>query len=155
MRYLAVTLALACAAGAFGCGGQDLPSAAAPARRAAPATARARTLVSCQRNGGLAATLDRLVVRTDGTAVLDKRYGGAGRRKSSFRVRPATLTRLRAALAALPRRLPERSGGVADGYTFLLSYRGRTLAAHEGALPRRGGRAFTILGALIDGDGRA
>jgi hypothetical protein len=144
MRYLALLL-IACGAPVAACGGTD--PAARVATRPAPEPA---TLVAFQRDGGLAATLDALTVRADGSARLDKRYGGAGRRTSAFRLTPVELTRLRAALRALPRRIAATPGGAADAATYLLTYRGRALSAREDALPAHGASAFRLLAALVD-----
>ena len=149
MRYLALLLAGAALLVA-GCGDStDTTGTTAKARPTA-----ARTLVTFQRNGGLAATLDELTVRADGSATLDKRYGGAGRRADHFVLRAAAFNRLRRALAALPERLPGVPGAASKGATYLLSYRGRSLAAREGALPHRGAAAFRLLNTIVDGDER-
>ena len=146
MRYLALMLTGAALLVA-GCGGSTETTAK-------PRRAAARTLVTFQRNGGLAATLDELTVRADGSATLDKRYGGAGRRADEFVLRAAAFSHLRRALAALPRRLPDVPGAASKGATYLLSYRGRSLAAREGALPRHGAAAFRLLNTIVDGDER-
>jgi hypothetical protein len=151
MRYLALTLAGAAVLLAGCGGGGSSATASAPAK---PRPGAARTLVTFQRNGGLAATLDELTVRTDATATLDKRYGGAGRRADDFVLRAAAFSRLQRALAALPQRLPDVPGGASKGATYLLSYRGRSLAAREGALPHRGAAAFRLLNTIVDGDER-
>src|SRR6478672_9628062 len=132
MRYLALLLAGAALLVA-GCG--DSTDTTATTAKARPSAAR--TLVTFQRNGGLAATLDELTVRADGSATLDKRYGGAGRRADHFVLRAAAFSHLRRALAALPRRLPDVPG-----------------AASEGALPRHGAAAFRLLNTIVDGDER-
>ena len=149
MRYLALTLA-GTALLVAGCGG----SADTASTTAKPRPAAAKTLVTFQRNGGLAATLDELTVRADGSATLDKRYGGAGRRADDFVLRAAAFGRLRRALAVLPQRLPAVPGAAGKGATYLLSYRGRSLAAREGALPHRGAAAFRLLNTIVDGDER-
>src|SRR6478752_1960547 len=146
MRYLALMLTGAALLVA-GCGGSTETTAK-------PRPAAAKTLVTFQRNGGLAATLDELIVRADGSATLDKRYGGAGRRADEFVLRAAAFSHLRRALAALPRRLPDVPGAASKGATYLLSYRGRSLAAREGALPHRGAAAFRLLNTIVDGDER-
>jgi hypothetical protein len=53
---------------------------------------RAPQLVFFQRNGGLAATLDAVTIRTDGAAHYEKRYGGAGGRFDDFRLSAPMLT---------------------------------------------------------------
>ena len=79
MRYL---LPIALLATLAGCGG-------ASEHRAAPRPQAPAELVNFQRNGGLAATLDTVTVRADGTTRADKRYGGAGRRYDDFHLSAA------------------------------------------------------------------
>jgi hypothetical protein len=161
MRYLlpmALFLALA------GCGGGEKP--AAPAQRdatAPPGTnaaaqrrpATSAELVNYQRNGGLAATLDTVSVRADGSTRADKRYGGAGRRFDDFRLSAAVFARLRAALRRLPERAPAVGDGVRLGATYLLRYRGRTYVAKEGAVPAALRPAVDTLDAIANGGGRS
>jgi hypothetical protein len=111
--------------------------------------------VAFQRNGGLAATLDTVTVRADGTTRSDKRYGGAGRRYVDFRLRPTLLRRLRVALGRLPRRLPEGGSGDRAGDTYLVRYRGRTYWARQGAVPAVLRPAVATLSSIADGAGRA
>ena len=91
--------------------------AAAP--RGPAVAARAAELVNYQRNGGLAATLDTVSVRTDGSTRADKRYGGAGRRFDDFRLSAPVMARLRAALGRLPARIPAVGDGLRAGATYL------------------------------------
>ena len=152
MRPLAIAVLLSLVLALAACGGKDRRSTtgtAAPPNRPKP------VLVDFQRNGGLAATLDHLRVYRDGTAVLDKRYGGAGRRTTPIRLRPAVLARLRTALDHLPDRLAVARGGTRNGATYLLRSGPRTLAAAEGAVPAGAAPAFTLLNAITDGSGRA
>lgn len=107
-------------------------------------------LARFQRNGGLAATLDVVTIRTDGAARIDNRHGGAGRRLKDFRLRSATLRRIRTLLARLPRRLPATGPGRRLGATYRLSYRGRILTAVEGAIPRVARAPFAALEAVLD-----
>jgi hypothetical protein len=116
---------------------------------------RSSELVAFQRNGGLAATLDTVTVRIDGTTRSDKRHGGAGRRYVDFRLRRALLARLRAALARLPARLPRTGRGDRAGETYLLRYRGRTYWARQGAVPSVLRPAVATLASIADGAGRA
>jgi hypothetical protein len=146
MRYLvpgALVVALA------GCGGA---SSSRPPSQPAP---RVPELVAFQRNGGLAATLDTVTVRADGSTRADKRYGGAGRRYTDFQLRPTLFARLRAALAQLPARLPRTGPGQPKGNTYLLRYRGRTYAARQGAVPAVLRGAIAMLDAIADGAGRS
>ena len=129
-----------------GCGHQGDDKA--PARKPAP------PLVSFQRNGGLAATLDKLTVSAKGTARLDKRYGGAGRRYEDFALTPSALARLRADLRRLPAHLKATGTPTPQGATFILRYGRSTYTAQEGAIDRAARPAFALLSALVDGSGR-
>jgi uncharacterized protein YceK len=149
VRYL---LAIALAAVLAGCGSASKP--ATPARGHA-ATPRAAELVNYQRNGGLAATLDTVSVRTDGSTRADKRYGGAGRRFDDFRLSAPVMARLRAALGRLPARTPAVGDGMRAGATYLLRYRGVTYVARQGAVPAALRPAICTLDAIADGAGRA
>jgi uncharacterized protein YceK len=149
VRYL---LAIALIAMLAGCGNASKP--AAPARGHA-ATPRAAELVNDQRNGGLAATLDTVSVRTDGSTRADKRYGGAGRRFDDFRLSAPVMARLRAALGRLPAREPAVGDGLRAGATYLLRYRGITYVAKQGAVPAALRPAVATLDAIADGAGRA
>jgi len=144
MRYLGL---LALVVALNGCGGaKPDPFAARPHR--------SPELVAFQRNGSLAATLDTVTVRADGTTRADKRYGGAGRRYDDFRLRPAVLRRLRAALGRLPARVPEARTGPRGAATYLLRYRGRAYFAREGAVPAVLRPAVAALQSIVDGGGR-
>ena len=147
MRYLPL-LALLLALGA--CGGSK-PKPTPPAAD----VHRSSELVAFQRNGGLAATLDTVTVRLDGTTRSDKRYGGAGRRYVDFRLQPALLRRQRAALARLPARLPRAGRGDRLGETYVLRYRGRTYWARQGAVPPVLRPTVATLASIADGAGRA
>ena len=144
MRYL-LLVALFFALGA--CGGGSRQTASPPPRKAAE-------LVNYQRNGGLAATLDTVRVRTDGTTRADKRYGGAGRRFDDFRLSATVMARLRTALGRLPGRVPAVGTGIRLGATYLLRYRGRTYVAKQGAVPAALRPAVATLDAIADGSGR-
>jgi hypothetical protein len=153
VRYLPVIVAVAALAG---CGGSD---SGGPARDGTTTgerpTRRAPVLVTFQRNGGLAATLDAVLVRADGWTRSDKRYGGAGRRYQDFRLRADTLRQLRAALARLPERPPRAANGVRRAATYVLRYRGTTYVARDGAVPRAMRPAVRTLQAIVDGGGRS
>jgi hypothetical protein len=144
MRYLSlIALAIATA----GCGGTH-------AKPTAQAAHRPPELVNYQRNGGLAATLDTVSVRTDGTTRADKRYGGAGRRFDDFRLSAKVMARLRTALQRLPSRAPAVGTGVRLGATYLLRFRGVTYVAKQGAVPAALRPAVATLDAIADGGGR-
>ncbi|HEX6621686.1 MAG TPA: hypothetical protein VF024_18635 [Solirubrobacteraceae bacterium] len=147
MRYL---LAIVLAAALAGRGSASKPVAAP---RAHAVASRAAELVD-QRNGGLAATLDTVSVRTDGSTRADKRYGGAGRRFDDFRLSAPVMARLRAALGRLPARVPAVGDGLRAGATYLVRYRGRTYVARQGAVPAALRPAVATLDAIADGAGR-
>jgi hypothetical protein len=169
MRYLLRRALLAALVAALlpllaACGGGAERAAPAPRDAAAPAPRDAATparapqaaeLVNYQRNGGLAATLDTVIVRADGATRSDKRYGGAGRRYDDFRLSAPVMARLRAALRRLPARAPAVGDGVRLGATYLLRYRGRTYVAKEGAVPAALRPAVATLDAIADGGGRS
>ena len=144
MRYL---LTIALAAAFAGCG-------SAPKRDTPSPSQHAAELVNYQRNGGLAATLDTVNVRTDGSTRADKRYGGAGRRFDDFRLSAPVMARLHAALDRLPARIPAVGDGMRAGATYLLRYRGRTYVAKQGAVPVALRAAVATLDAIADGAGR-
>jgi hypothetical protein len=148
MRYL---LAIALVAVLAGCGSASKPAATPRRHAVAP---RAGELVNYQRNGGLAATLDTVSVRTDGSTRADKRYGGAGRRFDDFRLSAPAMARLRAALRRLPARIPAVGDGLRAGATYLVRYRGRTYVARQGAVPATLRPAVATLDAIADGAGR-
>jgi hypothetical protein len=149
VRYL---LAIALVAVLAGCGKASKP--APPAHGDAVARHRAE-LVNYQRNGGLAATLDTVSVRTDASTRADKRYGGAGRRFDDFRLSAPVMARLRAALHRLPARIPAVGDGMRAAATYLLRYRGRTYVARQGAVPAALRPAIATLDAIADGAGRS
>jgi hypothetical protein len=157
VRYLlsvtVVALVLGC--GSSGSAGPTDTTKSAPARGAANAH-RAPVLLTGQRNGGaLSATLDAVLVRTDGWTRLDKRHGGAGRRYDDFRLRADAMRRLRAALARLPARPPRSAAATGRGASYLLRYRGTTYYAVADAVPRALRPAIDAVQAIIDGGGRS
>jgi hypothetical protein len=145
VRYLAFAFVVCTLAG---CGGGGERASSRPAKRAP-------VLVTFQRNGGMVATLDAVLVRADGWTRSDKRYGGAGRRYDDFRLRADMMRRLRTALARLPARPPHAGGGSARGASYLLRYRGTTYFADDGAMPRTLRPAVRALQAIVDGAGRS
>lgn len=148
MRYL---LAIALVAVLAGCGHASKP---APRVHGVAGAPHAAELVNYQRNGGLAATLDTVNVRADGSTRADKRYGGAGRRFDDFRLSAPFMARLRSALDRLPARVPAVGDGMRLGATYLLRYRGRTYVAKQGAVPAPLRPAVATLDAIADGGGR-
>ena len=149
MRY---PLAIALVAVLAGCGKASKP---APPAHGEAVARHAAELVNYQRNGGFAATLDTVSVRTDASTPADKRYGGAGRRFDAFRLSAPVMARLRAALHRLPARIPAVGDGMRAGATYLLRYRGRTYVARQGAVPAALRPAIATLDAIADGAGRS
>jgi hypothetical protein len=115
----------------------------------------APVLVFFQRQGAGGATLDTMTVRRDGSARLEKRYGGAGGRFKDLRLRPGMLPRLRAALARVPRSGSSLTRGspLAGGAQYLMRYRGRTQTAREGGIVPVARPAVRLLDGFIDGIG--
>jgi hypothetical protein len=154
VRYLpfATLVAVLAGCGASGSGGATGGAATPSAKHAAT---RAPVLMTGQRNGGaLSATLDAVLVRTDGWTRVDKRHGGAGRRYDDFRLRADAMRRLRAALARLPARPPRDAGSTGRGASYLLRYHGATYYAVADAVPRALRPAIDALQAIIDGGER-
>jgi hypothetical protein len=117
--------------------------------------ASAPALVTGQRNGGaLSATLDAVLVRSDGWTRVDKRHGGAGRRYDDFRLSVAGLRQVRAALARLPERQPHSSAAIGRGASYLLRYRGVTHYAVADAVSRAMRPTIDARQAISDGGGR-
>jgi hypothetical protein len=142
MRYL-VVLTLMCVLA--GCGGKPSEPAAAPSPQ----------IVFLQRNGGLAATLDSVAVRRDGTVHMEKRYGGAGARFSDFRLTGAMLARVRAGLARAARGDKRSRGeGRSRGATYLVRFGGRSYTVFEGAVPAALRGLVAALDDVLDGLGR-
>ncbi len=111
-------------------------------------------LVFFQRQGAGGATLDTFTVRRDGTARLEKRYGGAGGRFKDLELRRGVLPRLKAALARLPRSgTLERGTPDPGGANYLMRYRGETLTGRQGAISPRARPAVELLDGFIDGIG--
>ena len=120
-----------------------------PDRCVAPA------IVFFQRQGAAGATLDTFTVRRDGSARLEKRYGGAGGRFRDLQLREGVLPKLRAALARLPRSGSTLTEGSPPpgGARYLLRSRGRTFTAREGGVVPAARPAVRILDGFVDGIG--
>jgi hypothetical protein len=148
-----------------GCGGGGgaADGAGTPAPGSTPAAARAAAqpgsdapeLVFFQRQGAGGATLDTFTVRRDGTARLEKRYGGAGGRFKDLELRDGELPRLRTALARLPRSGASLTEGSPPpgGAQYLVRHRGRTFTAREGGVIAAARPAVRILDGFVDGIG--
>ena len=140
--------------GGCGDGAGDRAKTATPAPKG-PIGSKAPVLVFCQRQGEGGATLDAITVRTDGTATLEKRHGGAGGRFKEQELREGVLPKLRAALAALPRSRDSLTRGSPPPLStqFLLRYRGRTQTARQGGIVPAARPAVKLLDGLINGVG--
>jgi len=127
----------------------------AAARVEGPTGSKAPVLVFFQRQGAAGATLDTFTMRRDGSARLEKRYGGAGGRFKDLELRDGVLPRLRATLARLPRSGSTLTQGSPPpgGAQYLLRYRGRTFTAREGGVVPAARPAVRILDGFIDGVG--
>jgi hypothetical protein len=142
----------ALAAALAGCGGGD-PSSSPPPQRAAAARV-APELVFFQRQGAAGATLDTFTVRADGTARLEKRYGGAGGLFKNLELEPGQLGALRRELSRLPRGgTLERGAPPALGANYLMRYHGRTLTGRAGGIAPAARPAVRRLDGYIDGIG--
>jgi hypothetical protein len=157
MRYLPLIAVLMLLAGCGGGGSGSTTSAPTESAAAVKAPAkRAPVLVAGQRNGGaLSATLDAVLVRSDGWTRLDKRHGGAGRRYDDFHLSTDAMRRLRSALARLPSSPPLDSEATGRGASYLLRYHGRSYYAVADSVPRSLRPAVDALQDIIDGGGRA
>jgi hypothetical protein len=140
-----------------GCGDSSGPAASRTTAPSAPPAAKpaAPTLVFFQRQGAGGATLDTFTVRRDGTARLEKRYGGAGGRFKDLVLRAGVMPELRRALARLPRAggTLTRGSPQPGGAQYLVRYRGRTLTGRQGAIAPAARPAVKLLDGFIDGIG--
>ena len=139
-----------------GCGDSGGPTAARTATPSATAHASqaAPVLVFFQRQGAGGATLDTFTVRRDGTARLEKRYGGAGGRFKDLVLDTGSLPKLKRALAALPGGATlTRGSPPPGGAQYLVRYRGRTQTGRQGAIVPAARPAVKLLDGFIDGIG--
>ena len=144
-----------------GCGDSSGSTASrTPAPSATPRAGQARAatdapvLVFFQRQGAGGATLDTFTVRRDGTARLEKRYGGAGGRFKDLVLRERSLPRLKRALASLPGGATlTRGSPPPGGAQYLVRYRGRTQTGRQGAIVPAARPAVKLLDGFIDGIG--
>ena len=130
------------------------PSATPQAERSARPASGAPVLVFFQRQGAAGATLDTFTVRRDGTARLEKRYGGAGGRFKDLVLDAGSLPKLERALAALPGGATlTRGSPPPGGAQYIVRYRGRTQTGREGAIHPAARPAVKLLDGFIDGIG--
>ena len=132
-----------------GASGTPSTSAAAPATSAPASTSAGAsdTLLIFMRQGGLAGTNDRLVVRPDGAWTLTTKAG-----TKEGKLTPAELTALKAGLEQVGfSKLPKVNGStnVADGYTYTITYGGDEVVAKDGAVPTALQPVITTLNGLL------
>lgn len=104
-------------------------------------------LVSFNRTGGLAGTNDTLVVRPDGSYTVQTRNGSR-----SGKLTGDELNALKAALASTDfNKIPSANdnGGVADGYTYTITYGGRQVTAKDGSIPTALQPVISALGGFL------
>jgi hypothetical protein len=107
-----------------------------------------------QRQGEGGATLDTITVRDDGSAVMQRRHGGAGGRFKQLQLHRGELRRMRRDLARLPPGSSLTRGSVPPGGTqYLLRYGKRTLTGREGGIARAARPAVRRLAGYVDGVG--
>ncbi|MDG6104376.1 hypothetical protein Daura_10960 [Dactylosporangium aurantiacum] len=135
-----------------GASGTPSTSAAAPASASASSSTSAGpgatdTLLIFTRQGGLAGTNDRLVVRPDGAWTLTTKAG-----TKEGKLTPAELTAIKGALEQVGfSKLPTANGStnVADGYTYTITYGGHEVTAKDGAVPTALQPVITTLNGLL------
>ncbi|MET7420712.1 hypothetical protein [Dactylosporangium sp. NPDC005555] len=141
---VAALLTLALTGCADGAGDTTADAGSAPAVTSAPASAPSSasagasqnagdTLLVFTRQGGLAGTNDRLVVRPDGAWTLTTKAG-----TKEGKLTPAEVTTLKSTLDGVGfAKLPKESGStnVMDGYTYSITYGGHEVVAKDGAVP--------------------
>ena len=136
-----------------GASGTPATSAAAPAASASAGASTSAgpgvsdTLLTFTRQGGLAGTNDRLVVRPDGAWTLTTKAG-----TKEGKLTPAELTALKGALDQVGfSKLPKATGStnVADGYTYSITYGGDEVVAKDGAVPTALQPVITTLNGLL------
>lgn len=152
VRQLTAVAGLALLAG---CGGSSSANAprSAPTASPAPKRAVAPVLVELiqQRPGAL---IDKIAVRTDGTAHFDRPSGGVGRVQRDVVVADDAMRRLRRGLARVGDRRLHRGPGrpAPNGATYLVRFGGRTVVARQGVEPRRMRGPVHVLAGLLVGE---
>jgi hypothetical protein len=90
-------------------------------------------LVTFSRTGGLAGVNDTLVVRPDGSYTAQTRQGSRSGKLSADELNALKAALASADLSKLP--TANDNGGVADGYTYTITYGGRQITAKDGSIP--------------------
>lgn len=155
VRYLDAAAICLVLAGCGGDGGATRSVARAvptpPEHPARPASGR---LLAVQRLGGAVATSETLIVERDGSATLDRRHGGAGRRVERFRITPERMGAIRRALQRVRAHPPQERAEDPDRVTYTVWASGRSYRAQQGLMSRRAQPLFRALEGVIDGQGR-
>jgi hypothetical protein len=110
-------------------GGAGTPSGS----QSAPGTTNGDTLLIFTRQGGLAGTNDRLILRPDGSYTVQTRTG-----TRTGKLTAQELAAVKATLDATDfNKMPSVNDGgtVADGFTYSITYAGREITAEDGAVP--------------------
>ncbi len=124
-----------------GAGATPLPTGASPT-----VSSPAAPLVVFSRTGGLAGRAVTLTVQPDGTAQV------IGRREATWTLTPGQLDGLRRALAdADLRPVPPSGVPVLDGFSYRITYAGRSVLLEGDPVPDGAATAVARLSALADG----
>lgn len=105
-------------------------------------------LVSFTRTGGLAGANDSLTVAPDGSYTIQTKKGN-----KSGKLTADELSALKAALSSTDfNKMPtvNDNGGVADGYTYTITYSGRQITAKDGSVPPALQPVIVALGAFLN-----
>ena len=149
VRYLAAVICLLLT----GCGGDQGESRAATPTPHTADAAPAR-LLALQRLGGVVATSETLYVERDGTASLDRRHGGAGRRVEHFHISGERMAVIRRGLERLRAHPPREYADDPDRVAYTLWASGHAYRAQPGRMDRSEERLFRALEGVIDGQAR-
>jgi hypothetical protein len=119
---------------------------ALPSTSASPSPTSSGPLVVFSRTGGLAGQRVTLTVQPDGTATV------AGRREATWSLTEGQLDGLRRALADADLRPVAPSGEpVLDGFSYRITYAGRTVLLRGDPVPGSAATAVEKLSALAEG----
>jgi hypothetical protein len=150
VRYLGIAVICLLLAG---CGGdQGQHRAATPTPHAAGAAPD--RLLALQRLGGVVATSETLYVEPDGTASLDRRHGGPGRRVEHFHITGERMAVIRRGLERLRAHPPREYADDPDRVAYTLWASGHAYRAQPGRMDRREQPLFRALEGVIDGQAR-
>lgn len=141
-RLAAILLAVAAAAGAVACGGDDATDGAGTTPPGGAGTtssggdettASGGALVVYERAGGIAFTAQRMVIEQDGSATVDvEGPGGVG---ADFDLADAELEKLRALLAAATLESQAEPSGCADCYVYRIDHAGDSATFDQVSYP--------------------